>query len=119
MHWIFGMVKDTENILHSTKTQVRVGGGMVILFFSDPAVFTHILEHLWLLLTVLKGECSYRPLSPFSSMSLSFVPNLFVRFAFCFLIFSCFLKLVGSGFSFGFEANLTRFASGISTSTSS
>ena len=37
-------VKDTDNIVYSTKNQVRglcVGGDLVILFFSYPAVFTH------------------------------------------------------------------------------
>ena len=38
----FGMVKDTACIFYHTKKQMRglcVGGDMVILFFSDPAVF--------------------------------------------------------------------------------
>ena len=40
---IFGTAKDTNNIFYSTKNQVNglcVGGDMVILFLSDPAVFT-------------------------------------------------------------------------------
>ena len=44
---VFSTVKGTDNIFHSTKNQVRglcVGGDIVILFFTDPAVFTQTFK---------------------------------------------------------------------------
>ena len=45
---IFGMIKDADNIDYCTKNQVRwlcVGGDIVILFVSDPAVFATKTEN--------------------------------------------------------------------------
>ena len=49
---IFGTGIDIVSIFYHTKNQVRglcVGGNVVILFFSDAAVFTQTLIFLYLL----------------------------------------------------------------------
>ena len=46
------MIKDTDHIFYSTKSQVYglgLGGDMIILFLSDPAVFTQTPQKSFLL----------------------------------------------------------------------